>query len=60
MNQEAGKLRVEQIKQWIDRNKDYLALSLITEKVELVLSMKGASIKSKVTQFPDEQTSPAQ
>ena len=54
MKQEAGKLRVEQLKQWIDKNKDYLEVALITNKAEIVISMKGASIKSKVTQFPDE------
>ena len=57
MNKEAAKLRVEQLKQWIEKNREYLGASLITEKVEITISMKGASIKSKVTQFPDEQTS---
>lgn len=52
---EASKLRLEQLKQWIDRNKDYLTTALSTEKIELVLSMKGQSIKAKVTQFPDDE-----
>ena len=54
MNKEAAKLRVEQLKQWIDKNRDYLEIALITNKAEIVISMKGISIKSKVTQFPDE------
>lgn len=54
MNNQASQLRVIQLKQWIDKNKDYLESALITEKAEIVISMKGASIKTKVTQFPDE------
>ena len=54
MKPEAAKLRVEQLKQWIVKNKEYLEAALITNKAEIVISMKGTSIKSKVTQFPDE------
>lgn len=54
MKPEAAKLRVEQLKQWLDKNRDYLDVALITSKVEITISMKGTSIKSKVTQFPDE------
>lgn len=54
MNTQAAQLRTIQLKQWIDKNKDYLEAALITDKVEIVISMKGASIKTKVTQFPDE------
>lgn len=54
MNKEAAKLRVEQLKQWLEKNKDYLEIALVTNKVELTISMKGVSIKTKVTQFPDE------
>lgn len=54
MKQEAAILRMEVLKQWVDKNKDFLETALVTEKVEIVLSMKGASIKAKVTQFPDE------
>lgn len=54
MNPEAGQLRVAQLKQWLDKNRDYLQVALITEKAEIVISMKGASIKAKITQFPDE------
>ncbi len=48
-----GALRAEQIKQWVEKNKEYLSHALITERVEITLSMKGASIIAKVTQFPD-------
>lgn len=54
MNTEAASLRVIQLKQWIDKNKEYLEAALITNKAEIVISMKGASIKTKITQFPDE------
>lgn len=54
MNTNAAQLRVVQLKQWIDKNKEYLEAALITEKAEIVISMKGASIKTKITQFPDE------
>ncbi|MBI5954449.1 MAG: hypothetical protein HY865_22560 [Chloroflexi bacterium] len=54
MNQEAAKLRVEQLKQWVESNREYLEVALITSKAEITISMKGASIKAKVTQFPDE------
>lgn len=54
MNQEAAKLRIEQLKQWIEKNRNYLEYALITNKAEIVISMKGTSIKMKITQFPDE------
>ena len=54
MKPEAAKLRVAQLKQWIDKNEEYLSVALFTSKAEIVISMKGASIKAKVTQFPDE------
>jgi hypothetical protein len=54
MKPEAAKLRVEQLKQWVDKHKEYLTLALVTEKAEITISLKGASIKAKVTQFPDE------
>lgn len=54
MGSEAAKLRIEQLKQWVDKNKDYLEVALITNKAEITISMKGSSIKAKVTQFPDE------
>jgi hypothetical protein len=54
MNQEAALLRTEVLKQWVDKNKEFLALALLTEKVEITISMKGPSIKAKVTQYPDE------
>lgn len=54
MNIEAGLLRTKQIQEWIIKNKEYLAHALITDKVELTLSIKGSSIKMKVTQFPEE------
>jgi len=48
-----GALRTELMKKWIDDNKEYLAHALITERVEITLSMKGSSMIAKVTQFPD-------
>lgn len=53
MNLEVAPLRVEQLKKWIDNNKEYLAHALITEKVEITISMKGSSIIAKVTQYPE-------
>ena len=53
MKPEAAALRIEQIKQWIDKNKEYLILALTTDKIELSISMKGSSIKAKVTQYPE-------
>jgi len=55
MNIETSLLRIEQIKQWIDKNKEYLCHALITDKTELTISMKGSSVRCKVTQFPDEE-----
>ena len=54
MKPEAAKLRVEQLKQWVDKNRTYLEAALITNKAEITISMKGISLKAKVTQFPDE------
>lgn len=54
MKPEAAKLRVEQLRQWITKNEDYLSVALITSKAEITISMKGISLKAKVTQFPDE------
>lgn len=54
MTQEAALLRAEVLKQWIDKNKEFLSIALLTERLELTISMKGSSIKAKVTQFPDE------
>lgn len=54
MNTEAAKLRVEQLKTWLERNREYLEAALITNKAEMVISMKGTSIKLKLTQYPDE------
>lgn len=54
MNKEAAKLRISQLKSWIEKNREYLEAALITNKAEMVISMKGTSIKLKVTQFPDE------
>lgn len=53
MKPEVSALRVEQIKQWMDKNKEYLTHALITDKAEVSISMKGAVIKVKVTQYPD-------
>lgn len=54
MKTEAAQLRFVQLKQWMDKNKEYLEAALITDRAEIVISMKGVSIKTKVTQFPDE------
>lgn len=55
MNIEAGPLRAEQVKAWIEKNKEYLAHALITNKVELTFMMKGSDIRAKLTQFPEEE-----
>lgn len=54
MKPDAAKLRVEQLKTWLDKNREYLIVALVTNKAEITISMKGTSIKAKVTQFPDE------
>lgn len=54
MKPEIAPLRVEQLKQWFEDNKEYLSHALFTDKVEISISMKGASIKAKVTQYPED------
>lgn len=54
MKPEAAPVRVEQLKQWIDAHKAYLVQVLVTERVEINISMKGSSIRVKTSQLPDE------
>lgn len=54
MNTNIAPLRAEQLKTWLEKNKEYLSHALITERIEIIISMKGASIKAKITQYPDE------
>lgn len=54
MKPNAAPLRVEQLKQWFEKNKEYLSHALLTDKVEISISMKGTSIKAKVTQYPED------
>lgn len=45
--------RVELIKEWILKNEELLSKVLETDRVEITLSMKGQSVKAKITQYPD-------
>ena len=52
---EIAPLRAELLKSWIDKNKEYLAHALSTNKVEISFNMKDSKIYVKVTQFPAEE-----